>query len=227
MLLWLACRPDPVAAVVPIIGRRGVFGALPAVAFENAIPDAAQYADRPKRRGPAPTDLGLRVRDGDEPELKVCGGAPNCFSTTPDEVAPEHVIARWKAPETSGGEAWGMVRDAIRGYEPGQSGIDGGGFKIIADDGRYCYVQFESLKNGYVDDLELALSDDYELRVRSSSRVGYLDFGVNAKRLNFVAGALRKRGWDAPDITPDTHPTYFLQNAPKQSQVPPSTAFRR
>ena len=62
------------------------------------------------------------------------------------------------------------------------------------------YVQFESLKNGYIDDLELAAIPEIgggAVQVRSSSRVGYLDFGVNAKRLNYIAQQLRSRGWDA------------------------------
>ena len=51
---------------------------------------------------------------------------------------------------------------------------------------------FESLKNGYIDDLELAVVEGgAKVLVRSSSRVGFLDFGVNAKRLNFLSSKLR------------------------------------
>ena len=91
-----------------------------------------------------------------------------------------------------------------------------GGFEIdkSSKDG-YFYVRYESLKNGYIDDLELALSDNapYVLRVRSSSRVGFLDFNVNEKRLNRLAADLRARGWTVPEITAKTHPDYFAQNA--------------
>lgn len=31
-------------------------------AFSNALPEAVKYADRPKRRGPKPKDLGLKLR---------------------------------------------------------------------------------------------------------------------------------------------------------------------
>ena len=105
----------------------------------------------------------------------------------------------------------------IKSYQPGQGGIDGGGFEIDkATNGQgYFYVRYESLKNGYIDDVELALSDQqpYVLRVRSSSRVGFLDFNVNEKRLNRLAADLRARGWTAPEITAKTHPDYFAQNA--------------
>mmetsp|Transcript_5205 Transcript_5205/g.17061 ORF Transcript_5205/g.17061 Transcript_5205/m.17061 type:complete len:251 (+) Transcript_5205:50-802(+) len=204
-----------------------------ASAFENAVPEAVKFADKPKRHGPRPTGLGLEMRDdvdSDEPELKVCGGAPNCFSTTPDEVAPEHFVERWVAPKTlSRDDAIAGLRRAIQTYKPGQQGIDGGGFLVVADRDGYFRVIFESLKNGYYDDLEFALNDDDDatLKVRSSSRVGYLDYGVNAKRLNALAATLRASGWTAPDITPATHPDYFRLNSPKQDQVPASSVFTR
>ena len=45
--------------------------------------------------------------------------------------------------------------------------------------------------------------------MRSASRLGFLDLGVNAKRLNYLAAKLRAKGWAAPSISPDTHPVYF------------------
>jgi uncharacterized protein (DUF1499 family) len=92
------------------------------------------------------------------------------------------------------------------------------------------YVQFESLKNGYVDDLELAFIDsgsggrggngdvittDNAIQVRSSSRLGYLDFGVNAKRINYLAMKLRSKGWDAPGVEFETHKGYAEENGLK------------
>lgn len=47
-------------------------------------------------------------------------------------------------------------------------------------------------------------------QVRSSSRLGFLDLGVNAKRLNWISKALRAKGWTAPAITRDTHSDYFV-----------------
>ena len=215
------------ALMVLRLPRRLFLVAAPANAFDNAIPDASKFADRPKRAGPPPRDRGLRDRGLDDDDLKLCGGAPNCFCTTPDDVAPEHYIAPWRPPSTlTKAQAWQSVRDAVARYQPGQANIDGGGFRIVQDTDAYLYAQFESLKNGYVDDVEFAFTGD-ELKVRPSSRVGYLDLGVNAKRLNAIAASLRNSKWDAPDITPNSHPSYFAQNAPKSVQVAPSTAFRR
>ena len=70
-------------------------------------------------------------------------------------------------------------------------------------------MQYEALKKGYIDDAEWLLGKDGMVTVRSSSRVGQTDFGVNAKRLNYIAEQLRKQGWAIDEITGKTHPDYF------------------
>lgn len=67
---------------------------------------------------------------------------------------------------------------------------------------------------GYYDDVEFAAVDgaDGAIQVRSSSRVGYLDFGVNAKRLNWIAKQLQAKGWEAEGVNFDTHQFYVLEN---------------
>jgi len=208
---------------------------LPAEAFANKITTA--YDDRPKRRGPTPTDLGVAIRQdlvGDEYRgLKHCGIAPNCFcSTDALEDDPDHSIPPWHWPrdkDMKQEEAFELLYQLIsKEYIPGQGNIDGGGFEVKKYDPKlgYLYVQFESLKNGYIDDVEFAyispitssassMNDDSSwntIQVRSSSRVGYLDYGVNAKRLNFIAQLLQKRGWDAPGVDLQTHYRYKEEN---------------
>ena len=150
--------------------------------------------------------------------LKNCGPAPNCFCSTdnPDDE-PEHVIPAWSWPKGYDQEkAFAELEQVISAYKPGQGNIDGGGFEIQKVDAKsgYIYVQFEALKNGYIDDLELAVVPGKEgVQVRSSSRVGYLDFGVNAKRLNYLAKALREKGWNAEGVDLKTaHVDYATQN---------------
>ncbi len=210
---------------------------LKASAFDNKISN--QYDDRPKRKGPQPKDLGIQTRKdmiGEEYiGLKPCGAAPNCFCSTDNiQDDPDHNIPSWVYPkDKSLKDAFMMLEQTINKYKPGQGNIDGGGFQIVKSDldKGYIYVQFESLKNGYIDDVEFAYiqgfinnnnggvggeGDDNSSRaiqVRSSSRVGYLDFAVNAKRLNYIAKALRSQGWDAPGVEADTHRDYFIQNS--------------
>lgn len=196
-------------------------GPMPAWAFDNAV----KVVQMPKTPGPEPRGLGLN----DKGRLSFCGKpSPNCFSTTADTGTPEdeddpedtipdeHVIPRWKyTKNTDIDEAYRLIGQVLQSYEPGQSGIDGGGFKIITSDPikHYYYVQFESLKRGFRDDLEIAVDMDGSVQVRSSSRLGYLDYGVNGKRLNFIAARLRAVGFSALEISAKTHPIYFEENS--------------
>uniref|UniRef100_A0A7S2S9B5 DUF1499 domain-containing protein n=1 Tax=Rhizochromulina marina TaxID=1034831 RepID=A0A7S2S9B5_9STRA len=194
-----------------------------AEAFPNAMPEAAKFSDRPKKRGPEPKDIGLSVRSlnmegdlSDGPVLKGCKSSPNCFSTSGDpQFDVPSLITPWKPPATQSKEATvAQLLKTIESYPPGQQGVDGGGFKVVKSKEGYIYTQFESLKNGYIDDVEFAVAEDgSEVQVRSSSRLGYLDFLVNAKRLNWFADALRADGWAAGAITSKSHPDYFQQNA--------------
>lgn len=199
-----------------------------AVAFDNKVSN--KYDDRPKRRGPKPPDLGVLPRKdvaGEEYQgLKHCGAAPNCFVSTDDaEDDPDHNIPPWIWPKELGDDkeaAFKQLASTISSYQPGQSDVDGGGFKVVTNDpaGGYIYTQFESLKNGYIDDVEMAYvaavgaapGGERAVQIRSSSRIGYLDFGVNAKRLNYIAKDLRAKGWDAPGVEYKTHRNYVIQN---------------
>ena len=213
------------------LSRRDILGygsllsvATAANAFDNALPEAAQYPGPKRGKSRPPPGLGLaqRAEDdvlpdglGDGPSLKVCGNGPNCFSTTGDpDLDYWHMIPRWQPPEGVSPEAaLAQVKDVVRKYPPGQQGIDGGGFRIASDKPNYLWVEFESLKNGYIDDVEFALPEvGSGLLVRSSSRLGYYDFRVNAKRLNWFAGQLTDLGWSAPQVTPETNPDYFAEN---------------
>ena len=193
-------------------------------AFSNAIPEAKKYADRPKRKGDPPKDLGVlpRTTEGiDEvetyPRLRTCSGNPNCFSTTGDALLEDRqqygvdfLIAPWVPPagETKPLE---VVAATMASYEPGQGGVDGGGFLLIKQTDSYLYYQFEALKKGFIDDVEFAVHPTTKgVMVRSASRVGVTDFGVNAVRLNYIASKLRAKGWTIAEITPQTHRDYWI-----------------
>jgi uncharacterized protein (DUF1499 family) len=221
-----------VVAVALLIGGITTTTAAPAPAnaFDNRISN--QYQDRPKQRGSKPKDLGVAANridlEGNEyVGLKPCGRAPNCFVSTVavnDALDADHSIPPWKWPSSlSRQAAFDELLATLQAYQPGQGNIDGGGFQIVTADPKkadYIYVQYESLKNGYIDDVEFAIlpdnnkddDNDAVVQVRSSSRLGYLDFGVNAKRLNYIANALRQKGWDAPGVDYKTHPNYVIQN---------------
>ena len=197
----------------------------PTMAFENRIKEATKT---PRSPGPKPGNLGL----GKKNLLRAClKPNPNCFSTTPDvmsadaidedddqdEVDPNrdiHSIPLWRFTKGNADEAFDAIISSLKAYQPGQGDIDGGGFQIQTEDKtkRYIYVQFESLKRGYIDDLEIAVNEDASVQVVSSSRLGYLDFQVNAKRLNYIADNLRIKGFEIASIDKNSHPVYFDSN---------------
>ena len=217
----LSSRRSHLETIMTSIGALSLFPVSPSNAFDNKISN--QYDDRPKRHGPQPKDLGVALRKDDAgddyPGLKPCGPAPNCFcSTDQSEIDPDHYVPAWKWPKgMTQVEAFQQLENVVKQYPPGQGNIDGGGFKVVTSDAQkgYMYIQFESLKAGYIDDVEFAVIDAFgkdSVQVRSSSRVGYLDFGVNAKRLNYIAKDLRAKGWDAVGVEYDTHEGYFTEN---------------
>ena len=204
----LACLTDPTAAS----------------AFANAVPNSYTM---PKSHGPMPSNLGIDKKSG---KLRMCPKpSPNCFSTTNDyadeDVDDENLwgvgdqtIPLWRFKGSSD-EAFSLLRATVDAYEVGQGSIDGGGFSIVTADPKtkYLYVQFESLKRGYIDDVEFAVNPDSSIQVMSSSRLGYLDFRVNAKRLNFLRSKLIQKGFDIEEITAARHPVYFGSNEDVQA----------
>ena len=97
--------------------------------------------------------------------------------------------------------------------QTGQQGVDGGGWTLADDQFEstgYARYEFKSAGTGnlarflnggkpFTDDLEVLVGEDH-MDIRSSSRVGDSDFGVNAKRLNYIAEGLRTAGWSAPSV---------------------------
>lgn len=192
-------------------------------AFPNHVADYAKYAEKAKRRGTPPKDLGVQKRttEGDNEEiielgLRSCDGNPNCFSTTGDyfledrqQYGVDYLIAPWQPPKGEDPkQSFQNLVNVVKAYEPGQGGIDGGGFGVVQETEVYLYCQFESLKKGFIDDVEFALGNN-KILVRSASRLGFTDFGVNAVRLNYIAAKLRAKGWEISEITSKSHPDYW------------------
>lgn len=161
---------------------------------------------------------------------------PHCFSSGSIEeyddlvydqiVGDPGYIAPWTFTK-SRAEAMSDVMAAINAYPPGQSGIDGGGWKVMASSPTYAYVQFESRLKGFKDDVEFAIVSDGQLSMRSSSRIGRQDMLVNSKRLNWFAGTLQQAGgWTTAPISERTHPVYFNENTVPQSRAADMRSMR-
>jgi uncharacterized protein (DUF1499 family) len=63
--------------------------------------------------------------------------------------------------------------------------------KIITQSEHYLHAEYTSKWMGYIDDLELYVNtDDGRLHIRSASRIGKKDFGVNRKRVEYLLKSL-------------------------------------
>lgn len=217
------------------VGRRGALAAAAALfgtgagdsanAFDNALKQIKRDINNPKRKGLQPSGLGLEARNdlGGASGVKECTEkAPNCFSTTgnPGIDTGFHLIEPW---QWSGKNRQAVMEDVvkmIKAYPPGQNGIDGGGFDIQVQDSDCVYTQFESLKRGYIDDVEFCIqpgtsadATSGNLLLRSSSRQGYYDYGTNAVRLNKLSEIMSSfGGWKTEMIDKKSHPTYWSIN---------------
>jgi len=111
-------------------------------------------------------------------------------------------------------DATSQLRDAINAYpQEGQEDgkVDGGGYTIISDtlgkDSASGVLQLEYRSSGkgtfakifnggrpFIDDLVIEANGG-SFEFRSSSRLGDSDFGVNGKRLSYIGGLLKGKGW--------------------------------
>lgn len=168
-------------------------------AFDNRLDD--RYANAIPQTGVQPKDLGHSQRSN-YVGLKECANSPNCWnSSAPKTNNPSRWLPAWQAP--SGGGGMEDVKKVVDTYQVGQNNVDGGGFEVVdyVNDKKtgeqYLYVQFQSYKAGYIDDFECWFNPETQkYDVRSSSRLGYSDLGVNAIRLEYIANRLEKEhGW--------------------------------
>jgi uncharacterized protein (DUF1499 family) len=125
--------------------------------------------------GTRPDNLG--VKDG---RFVACKPTPNCVSSQADPADREHYVA----PIAFSGTML-ELRLAVQSM-PRAS--------VIREEGNYLYAEYKSALMGYVDDVELLLDEKAALvHVRSASRLGRSDFGVNRKRIEELRGLIGGR----------------------------------
>jgi uncharacterized protein (DUF1499 family) len=127
--------------------------------------------------GPRPAAPG--VRDG---RLAPCPSSPNCVSSQAGDDA--HRVAPLPFTGTAGaaiGRLTAIVRSLPRA-------------SVVTTTGTYLHAEFRSAVFRFVDDVEF-LADEPAgvIHVRSASRVGFSDLGVNRRRIE----AIRSR-WNEP-----------------------------
>ncbi len=126
--------------------------------------------------GTRPADLG--VRDG---RLAPCPPTPNCVASQVDSGDAEHYVAAIRFRTDAQG-AWAALVDAVRGS---------GRAVIVAERPGYLHAEFSSRVLGFVDDVEFQLDTGARnIHVRSASRLGRGDFGVNRARIQAIRARL-------------------------------------
>jgi uncharacterized protein (DUF1499 family) len=122
--------------------------------------------------GSRPTNLG--VKDG---KLAACPSSPNCVSSQAPTSDAEHHIAPLSYSGTPT-EAIARLKSIITAMPR---------TKIIAESDNYLYVEFTSALMGFVDDVEFFVDPAAgAVQVRSASRLGQSDLGVNRKRVEEI-----------------------------------------
>ena len=112
--------------------------------------------------------------------MAACPASPNCVSSTATDSV--HAVAPFEARDPA--EALRVLGAAVRR-------VDGFTAVLVEDDG-YLHATFTTPTLRFVDDLELQVGDGV-VHVRSASRLGHGDGGVNRARVE----ALR-REWGPP-----------------------------
>ena len=129
--------------------------------------------------GKRPEYLG--VKDG---RLARPKSTPNCVSSQADPADAEHYVApiRFKG---SAPEAIAAARKAVEDLPRAT---------VIRHEGNYLYAEFKSKLMGFVDDVEFTYDEKAGLlHLRSASRLGRRDFGVNRARVEHLRARIERR----------------------------------
>lgn len=113
-----------------------------------------------------PSDLGVK-----EGRLAPMPATPNAVSTQTEK--PEKHIDPWSYDGTLQG-AKACVLKAVESYGNGE---------LIKDEGHYMHVVFKTGLMRYRDDVEFYFDEVNQIiHIRSASRLGYSDMGLNRRR---------------------------------------------
>jgi uncharacterized protein (DUF1499 family) len=126
----------------------------------------------------APTDLGVN-----QMRLAPCPPSPNCVSSDSEDPARAVEPLRLAGPPA---DAWQYVFDEVSQLP---------NTKIVTREPQYLHAVCSSSLFDFADDFEFHLREDEGIiAVRSASRIGYSDLGVNRRRVEHLRERLANRG---------------------------------
>lgn len=116
-----------------------------------------------------------------ENPINDCPDTPNCVSTLASSAARRIEPMPFCAPRE---RMLAVLKDILAGMER---------MTLVAETPDHLRAEAKSLL-GFVDDVEFFFDRrDRILHMRSASRTGYWDLGVNRSRLQFICTELRRR----------------------------------
>jgi uncharacterized protein (DUF1499 family) len=123
--------------------------------------------------------MGYKSREGSAPglvqgKLSPCPASPNCVSS--EDGTPQD-----KLVDPLPADAWSRIPATVEAM----------GGRVTQQDGSYIAAEFRSSIFQFTDDVEFRRSAD-AVHVRSASRVGHSDMGVNRKRVEAVRTRLEE-----------------------------------
>ena len=116
--------------------------------------------------------LNLGITDG---KLSPCPDSPNCVSSQRSDKRNFIEPIRYEGTEE---KAMERLIDVIQGMKR---------CRIIKMEDHYIHAEFTSAVFRFVDDVEFYVDSEAKIiHMRSASRIGYSDFGVNRQRMEKI-----------------------------------------
>jgi uncharacterized protein (DUF1499 family) len=118
-----------------------------------------------------------------EVELSPCPDSPNCVQSV--DAGHKSYIASLQLPAGDNTTAqWGKLRELVLAMPR---------TRLAEERDNYIRVEFRSLLFRFVDDVEFVFDAPSNIvHIRSASRTGHYDFGVNRKRIEKIRILLQK-----------------------------------
>lgn len=120
---------------------------------------------------------GVRPPEVNTEQLAACPDSPNCVSSLSAETDHQHFIPPLYY-QSSQAEAQAHLLTVIENLPR---------TAVMTAQTQYVYAEFTSLVFRFVDDVEFLFIPEQQLiHVRSASRLGHSDFGVNRRRVETI-----------------------------------------
>ena len=116
--------------------------------------------------GIAPANTGQN-----ESRLAPCPASPNCVSSLASAENQRVEALRYSGDAA---QAQSRLLSVLKGMER---------VHIVRVEEAYIHAEFRSALLGFVDDVEFLFTPPGAIQIRSASRLGYSDFGVNRERV--------------------------------------------